>query len=66
MSQNRFPAGWDEDRVKRVLAHYENQADEEAVAEDEDRVDESTHTVMEVPRELVAAIRALIAKRRVG
>jgi hypothetical protein len=64
MSQTRFPEGWDEDRVKRVLDHYEDQTDEEAVAEDEDRVDSSTHTVMEVPRDLVAAIRALIAKRR--
>ena len=30
-----FPAGWDEERVRRVLAHYENQTEEEAVAEDE-------------------------------
>lgn len=64
MSQNRFPQGWDEERVQRVLDHYESQTDEEAVAEDEDRVDEATHTVMQVPRDLVATIRALIAKSR--
>jgi hypothetical protein len=32
MTKNRFPKGWDEDRVKRVLDHYENQTEEEAVA----------------------------------
>jgi hypothetical protein len=35
MKQSRYPAGWDEERVKRVLAHYEQQSDDEAVAEDE-------------------------------
>lgn len=35
MRQNKFPPGWDEARVRRVLAHYEHQAEEEAVAEDE-------------------------------
>ena len=35
MSQPKFPAGWDEERVRRVLEHYETQSDEEAVAEDE-------------------------------
>jgi len=35
MKQNKFPAGWSEERVKRVLALYEEQSEEEAVAEDE-------------------------------
>lgn len=64
MSKNRFPEGWDEARVQRVLDHYEEQSDEEALAEDEERLDSSRHTVMEVPSDLVAAIRELIAKRR--
>src|SRR5438552_785709 len=29
--QNRFPPGWNEARVQRVLAHYERQSDTEAV-----------------------------------
>ena len=33
--QSRFPAGWNDARVQRVLAHYEEQSDAEAVAEDE-------------------------------
>ena len=32
---NRFPPGWDEQRVREILDHYENQTDEEAAAEDE-------------------------------
>ena len=47
-----------------MLAHYEQQTEEEAVAEDEASFDDTTQTVMEVPRELVPAIRELIAKRR--
>jgi hypothetical protein len=61
MTKNRFPPGWDEERVRRVLEHYEQQTDEEAVAEDEERYDTS-RTVMEVPSELVPAIREFIAK----
>lgn len=64
MSKNRFPEGWDEERVRRVLEHYESQTDEEAVAEDEDRFDPTAHVVMEVPPELAPAIRELIARRR--
>ena len=35
MKQSRFPKGWDEERVKRVLDHYENQTEDEAIADDE-------------------------------
>ena len=63
MRQTTYPPGWDEERVRRVLEHYESQPDEEAVAEDEAAY---THTAMEVPVELVPTIRELIAKRRAG
>lgn len=64
MTQNRFPPGWDNERVQRVLAHYEGQTEAEAVAEDEAMSEDPTQTVMEVPRELVPAIRELIARHR--
>jgi len=35
MTQSEFPPGWDEDRIRRVLIHYERQTDEDAVLEDE-------------------------------
>jgi hypothetical protein len=43
MKQSRFPKGWDEDRVKRVLAHYESQSEEEAMAEDLAAREDSSH-----------------------
>lgn len=64
MKQSKFPPGWDEERVRKVLAHYEEQTEDEAVAEDEAAFENQTHTVMEVPHELVPAIRELIAKHR--
>ena len=65
MRPQTFPPGWDEARVRKVLAHYEEQPEEEAVAEDEAAFTEATQTVMEVPHELVPAIRELIAKHHV-
>lgn len=64
MKQSRFPQGWDLERVKRVLAHYESQSEEEAVAEDEAALEEPGQTVMEVPTDLVPAVRELIAKHK--
>ncbi len=63
MKQSRFPEGWDEERVRRTLEHYENLTEEEAVAEDESSFEDRTQTVMEVPVDLVPAVRKLIAKR---
>ncbi|MEK7250854.1 MAG: hypothetical protein AAB209_10590 [Bacteroidota bacterium] len=65
MKQSVFPPGWDAQRVEKVLAHYESQLEEEAVAEDEAAFEASGQTVMEVPTELVPTIRELIAKHRV-
>jgi len=66
MSKKRssFPPGWDEQRVRRVLEHYESQSEDEAVAEDEAALDAAAATVMEVPKELVPQVRELIAKHK--
>lgn len=64
MNQTRFPSGWDEERVRKVLAHYERQTEEEATAEDEAAFEDPDQTVMEVPNALVPAVRELIAKHR--
>ena len=66
MKQANFPEGWDEERVRRVLEHYENQSDEQAVAEDEAAYESTTHTAMEIPVDLVPQVRELLAKRRAG
>ncbi len=62
MKQNRFPEGWDKERVRRVLEHYESQTEEEAVAEDEAAYEDQTRAFVEVPVELVPAVRKLITK----
>ena len=64
MNRSKFPPGWDEERVRRVLAHYEEQTEEEAVAEDEAALESGRDTVMDVPKELVPAVRELIAKHQ--
>jgi len=64
MKESQFPQGWDEARVRRVLAHYEEQSEEQAVAEDEAAADDQTQAVMEIPNDLVPAVRELLAKRR--
>ena len=33
MSKQKFPAGWDEQRVREVLAHYESQSEDEQSTE---------------------------------
>lgn len=30
MTAEKYPRGWNQDRVRRVLEHYESQSDEEA------------------------------------
>jgi hypothetical protein len=63
MSQNKFPVGWDEDKVRRVLARYEEQTEEDALLEDESGI-EPSETVMEIPRDIVPKVRELIAKHQ--
>lgn len=64
MKQPRFPPGWNVKKVREVIAHYENQTEDEAVAEDEAAFSDSSCTTMSVPRELVPLVDALIAKHQ--
>lgn len=60
MTSEKYPSGWNEARVRRVLDYYESQTDEEAAAEIESAFEGTT---MEVPTALVPVVRELIAKR---
>ena len=64
MVQSRFPEGWDEERVRRVLRDYQDQTEEEALAEDEAGYKDRSESIIEVPVELVPAVRELIAKHK--
>ena len=59
--RNKFPRGWNEARVQKVLKHYESQTEEEAVAEDEAAFRKREQAVMVVPKKLVSAITKLIS-----
>jgi hypothetical protein len=58
VSQAKSLPGWDEDRVWKVIEHYEKQSEDEAPFEDEDQ------TFIEVPNGLVPGIRSLLARHR--
>ena len=62
MKQQRYPAGWDEERVRKLLQHYETQTEEEAIAEDEAAFRRRDQTVMVVPTQLVSTVTKMIAK----
>ncbi len=58
----RFPKGWDEDRVRRLLDHYESQTEDEGVAEDEAVLKDESQTLMAIPKALVPSVRALLSE----
>jgi hypothetical protein len=57
----KFPPGWNQARVRRVLDYYELQTDQEAATEIKAALE---NTTMEVPTALVPVVRELIAKRK--
>ena len=64
MSQQKFPPGWDEERVREVLSHYEDQNEDEQFAEIEAAREAEDITMMAVPTDLASEVRALIARRQ--
>lgn len=60
--EQRFPPGWDEERVRLVLEHYEEQSEDEAVAEDEAAFEGKKQTVVEIPSDLLPEVRRLLAE----
>lgn len=58
-----FP-GWDEERVRAVLAYYEGQTEEEAIPEDEAAYELEGQSMIEAPFELVPQVRDLIAQHQ--
>ena len=64
MTKPNFPPGWDEQRVREVIAHYDDQTEDEQFAEIEGAHEAEQVTFMAVPTELVPEVRALLARRR--
>ncbi len=51
MKQNEFPPGWDEKRVQEVIAYYDQQSEDEAVAEVDAALQNESSTLMAIPNE---------------
>jgi hypothetical protein len=64
MKKQKFPPGWDENRVKELIAHYENQTEDEEFADIEAAREAEDITLMDIPTELVPEVRALLARKR--
>lgn len=59
---NDFPRGWNEERVQKVIGHHEALSEDEELSEDEAAYRDTNYTTMQVPKELVSSVRALIAQ----
>jgi hypothetical protein len=61
----QFPKGWDEQRVKQLIAELDARTDEEWVAADEAAAtDAEEQTVITVPTALLPEIRRLLASHK--
>ena len=59
-----YPRGWNEKRVREVIAYYDKQTEEEELAEYEAGMQLEGLRVMLVPAELVPEVNRLIRQRR--
>ena len=65
MSDQKFPDGWDEQRVKRLLSELDARTDEEWIAADEAAAaDGDDQAVITVPAALLPEIRRLLASHK--
>ena len=65
MNEQRFPKGWNEQRVKDLLAELDARTDEEWIAADEAAAaGEGDQAVITVPAALLPAIRRLLASHK--
>ncbi len=64
MSDQIFPPGWDEARIREVIEHYDSQDEDERAAEIEAAWETEGMTLMSVPTEVVPEIRALLARKQ--
>jgi hypothetical protein len=63
--KQEFPRGWNEKKVRELIAYYENQTDDQRAA-DIEASPEIEVTMMEIPNKLVPQVRALLARKRIA
>lgn len=64
MKQPQFSPGWNEARVREVLAEYEDQTEDEQFADIEAARQAEDVTLMAAPNDLVPEVRALLARKQ--
>ena len=60
--KQKLPPGWDEERIREVIALYESQTEDEPFAEIESAWEDPGVTMVDVPNELVPEVQALLAR----
>lgn len=63
--KQEFPRGWNEKKVRELIAYYENQTDDQRAA-DIEASPEMEVTMMEIPNKLVPQVRSLLARKRIA
>ncbi len=64
MKKQKLPKGWTEERIMKIIEHYENQSDDEAIAEDEAGFSREATCLVEVDRSMLPAVRRAIAREQ--
>jgi hypothetical protein len=65
MNEQQFPKGWDEQRVKQLIAELDTRTDKEWIAADEAAAaDGGDQAVITVPASLLPDIRRLLAAHK--
>jgi hypothetical protein len=58
----KYPKGWTAKQIKDLADHYENQTQDQAVAEDEAAYRSTRLTMMAVPVKLVPKVQKMITR----
>lgn len=58
-----YPKGWNRKRVETLVDYYDNQSDEEAIAEAEAAYKDRHSAMIQIPIRLVPRVRKLLARR---
>ena len=58
-----YPRGWNRKRAQEIADYYDNQSDDAAIAEADAAYSTPGTTMMQIPIQLVPAVRKLIEKK---
>jgi len=64
MNKQELPRGWDEEKIRDVIDHYETQTEDEEAEEIEAALKQEGITMIAVPNPLVDKVRELIAREQ--